>query len=759
MAKIKVNIECENIAPLVMLKEKVEAGSLKYGVFANNGSGKTFISRMFRLTEKDEEHEIDDLGKSTTDKLITRGKQNANFNFKITDNAGDIKEDISIKLQRGALPTIPETQYIYHTFNQDYVEQNIRTLNFEKDSDIQGFILGKINIDLNDEEEKLKAKKLQNEQLSNQVAREIDTFVNSNIKPIKNISGIKNFKQLEVKEIYKGIELEPITVQKSLDELIEDHNKVKSIPETLALLKELELITINSKFVESVVADCKEEFVLSDIAKEFKDKVKSKQPFIETGLSLLDEDQCPFCEQKLEDSALDLIDQYNKYLQDKEALTLKKFEGYQKEINAIRDYLGKSVDVIEKRILEYDSYKNKYLPSLAANEISNIEISDIEVELNELEILIEEQQKNISKSVVVEKDYISSFAKLISIINNTIEDNNSLLREINTKIKRISEESLVIRREICNAAFNYLVSEHKANFQSITTLRTEIREIENEIRVKKQQQKISKKDQMSETIKGVLSNFFGDKYSLDSDTFRLTFNNDVLEEKEANHVLSDGEKTIVAFAYYIGDVHLKVSTEDDYEKLFFIVDDPISSMDFDHVYTLCGVLRDLKLILTKLGAERLFVFTHNSEFMRVLTHHRIINKKLILKRGKLHDYSVNSTVPYINHLIDIYRVGKGLENPSHTTANSIRHIVETLTKFDRVILEGESIKNYISEKLPQDKRSCILINDLSHGGFRTEQSIISDEDYTLMCNDILHLVGQQFPGQIAYCDKIEQTVA
>lgn len=176
-------------------------------------------------------------------------------------------------------------------------------------------------------------------------------------------------------------------------------------------------------------------------------------------------------------------------------------------------------------------------------------------------------------------------------------------------------------------------------------------------------------------------------------------------------------------------------------------------MDFDHVYTLCGVLRDIKLIINKLDKERLFVFTHNSEFMRVLSHHRIINKRLILKDNKLSNFSINSTAPYINHLIDIFKVAKKIVSPSHTTANSIRHVVETLTKFDKVLLEGESIKNYLAEKLPKDKRSCILINDLSHGGFRTEQPLITDDDYILMCEDILNLVSSQFEGQIQYCEN------
>ena len=92
--------------------------------------------------------------------------------------------------------------------------------------------------------------------------------------------------------------------------------------------------------------------------------------------------------------------------------------------------------------------------------------------------------------------------------------------------------------------------------------------------------------------------FFSDKYTLDEETFRLVFYKNTLEKDQAKDVLSEGEKNIIAFAYYIGDTHLKVESEDDYGKLFFIIDDPISSMDFTHVYTLCGVIRDISKSLT-----------------------------------------------------------------------------------------------------------------------------------------------------------------
>jgi ABC-type polysaccharide/polyol phosphate transport system ATPase subunit len=49
--KITLSIKCQHIAPINNLSKDIQSDSLKIGIFADNGSGKTFISRLFRLTE------------------------------------------------------------------------------------------------------------------------------------------------------------------------------------------------------------------------------------------------------------------------------------------------------------------------------------------------------------------------------------------------------------------------------------------------------------------------------------------------------------------------------------------------------------------------------------------------------------------------------------------------------------------------------------------------------------------------------------
>lgn len=463
---------------------------------------------------------------------------------------------------------------------------------------------------------------------------------------------------------------------------------------------------------------------------------------------------CPFCEQKIENEALILIDNYTKYLTDTEAKTIKQFRTYIDILEKYIETVKNTENINNKRINEFNTFKTKYIPSSEDVELETLDTKNIKNEILILINSINEKLKNIAISIKVSDENKELIEKKQTLLNRKIEINNQEIDLINNKKNKIGDENKSIRNEICKSAFNHLVDEHKTNIKSVFKLRNDWKILNDEIKKKKEQQKVSKRDKVASTIKTVLNYFFDEKYTLDEETFRLIFNKNTLEKNQASDILSEGEKNIVAFAYYIGDTHLKIETEDDYLKLFFVIDDPISSMDFSHVYTLCGVIRDIRKIIDKLKRERLLIFTHNNDFMRVLASNNIVDKKLLLKNGELKDFNNNLTVPYINHLIDIYKIARMRSCASHTTANSIRHIIETLTKFESIEVSTDSIAEYIRENIPNDKKSYTLINDLSHGGWRTEQSPITDEDYTDVCETIIKHIETKYKGQIEHCRKI-----
>ena len=78
MAKnITTEIKAENIGPHLAINDSFPMSQLKLGVFANNGSGKTFISRAFRLLSNNEAEKVN--------KILTINKTKGHFNLKISE--------------------------------------------------------------------------------------------------------------------------------------------------------------------------------------------------------------------------------------------------------------------------------------------------------------------------------------------------------------------------------------------------------------------------------------------------------------------------------------------------------------------------------------------------------------------------------------------------------------------------------------------------------------------------------------------------
>ena len=753
--KIKTEIKCENIAPIIGMNEVLNTGSLKIGVFANNGSGKTFLSRMFRLTENSESLNLLDDATSPTDKLITIGENKAEFNFKIENTSGEVVEDFKIQLARNGIPKLPDTYYTYHVFNEDYVEENLRAYDYDKDGNIDGYILGKTNIDLSEDEQKLIEIKKEENLLKEEVKKNIETYVSDKIDNISYIKKLKEYKLLETDTIFNQINRNQYDVTKSYSDLISDFNKVKSIPEHLEDINELKEPDLDISFLANMKIDCEEEFTLNSLAESLKLKIKNKQVFIETGISLLDKNlsNCPFCEQNLEESALKLIDSYSEYINDIESTTIKRFNDYIKTIKELNSKLNE----LETKTLRintiFNKYKNDYIPSFSKIDLERMKIEELVESFNLINEKINEKLKNIAVKISFDDIDIDAINNKIKSLFDTCERNNKKIKSLNLKKKNISSESISIRKNICKRAANDLLNENKKTIQDINELRAEYEKLNNTILKKKESVKVSKKKRVIKTVKEVLNTFFGDKYTLDENTFRLSFKSNLLERKQAKDVLSAGEKNILAFAFYIGETHIKVTSNDDYKRLFFIIDDPISSMDFSHVYSVCGVIRDLKTILEKLEEERFIILTHNNEFMRILSSNNLIGAERLFSRGKFKKYSTTLTVPYVSHLQDLYRIARKEEAPIHTTANSIRHVIETLTKFENFNIKKPDIKEYIRLNFDNTKQTYTLIQDLSHGGWRSEQSPITSEDYIDICEDIILHVEAKYAGQIVYCKK------
>lgn len=736
--KIELDLEIKNIGPHKNLHRPDKTDSIKIGLYGKNGVGKTFISRAFRLASPSNFTQL--CNSKTTNNLLTSNTQNGEFVFKIANN--EKVQTLEIKLKRNLKPQVTNnTDYLFHVFNSDYVEDNLELTDYNPADNIDGYILGKVNIDVSKEKLNLtnKKRKYENNEkiLENAIENEKEELYNLNIS-----KQLKEYKEINLKNILSDIDVEEAD---NFESLKKDYNKLISLPDDLKDIKHVDHLSDNSILFD-VSTILKKEYNRSELPQNLVSDIKSNQDFIENGINLYykNNEECPFCKEKLTDQGLKLIESYIKYLNNSEAKTIKKIN---KMINKLKELsldIEKKYNDFNKTHIEFDKLKI-YFPSFKNDELQSLRDNTILFEkIAELIKMLEIKKKDI-KSINFE------FKEQIDYINNfLIEIGKDLDKQINkidslNKVKNsLNEEKLMLKRRLCKAKYLSIEEEQKIIINDINDLATQISNLKAEISEKENKSRIDRRKKVIESFKFFLNIFFDKKYDFDEEKFSIKFEDEILSDNATN-VLSDGEKGIVAFCYYLATVHTIIEKEDDYDRLFFVIDDPISSMDYNFVYHIANFIDNIpEYFNLKKKYGRFIILTHNLEFMNLLMRNGIINQKYVISDNKIKFYRKELMLPYESHLHDIVKVYNG-EKPTHTTANSIRHVLETICTFED---QNKQIETYINED--DDLKSCsylnLLIQNLSHGRF--PNTPLTEDNITIACKTVTEFINNKYPGQI-----------
>lgn len=262
-------IKCTNIAPIENLNHTFNSASLKIGIYANNGSGKTFISRLFRMTEKSAHKSESEKSNINHHDMISFGKNKADFSFHIKDGE-KTHEDFRISIDKNKeAPTITESQYIYHTFNKDYVDKNIAEKKYNKDAiDTGTIIMGSDAIDLSEYESKFEAIKNEGIELKKGVILDIEKYKTSNIDNVRDIRRLGSYKDIT----YEGLEShikedKRKNVSKSVEQYKKDFDKFLSIPENFEDIYKIEEDPIIIKNSSHLITILNKPYTLSTIVR------------------------------------------------------------------------------------------------------------------------------------------------------------------------------------------------------------------------------------------------------------------------------------------------------------------------------------------------------------------------------------------------------------------------------------------------------------------------------------------------------------
>ena len=255
-------------------------------------------------------------------------------------------------------------------------------------------------------------------------------------------------------------------------------------------------------------------------------------------------------------------------------------------------------------------------------------------------------------------DNKTELAKAVTSINTVIKKNNQRTTDFDIQ-KEAAVEKLKDHfaaefetAENYSATLTAIAAENvkiEAKKVSITTQKGKVLEIEN---------KLSETVKGAETVNDYLKIFFSkDDIKIESTAdkkFKL------LRGGQPAKNLSEGEKTAISFAYFTAKLEERTNKIADF---IIFIDDPISSLDSNHLFNLYSFIRNKFYDPTTKTAKckQLFISTHNFEFYNLVydwVKVRSIGKNkqsFYLVERSQNSHSDESSLKASSHLIEKFK--------------------------------------------------------------------------------------------------------
>lgn len=372
------NIALTGIGPHSNTKLSSNMNSIQMALYADNGSGKSFISKSFKrisdlkYLDRTDQSQIDLLVEKST-AMVRFGEKQGILSLAIAPD-GQPQKNLSVRFEIGSLPIVSDnTGLIYHVFNSEYVRENLEAVRYHPEDKVSGFILGKANIDLSKEKEQLENyKKAELEAIGK--VRDMVASTQRELKAKGIQSNTKEYLAITFESVLRG---EANSEDQSYTSLVEKYDILKSMPEHMQDISYRPFSDDIESFIailENANEIIENKYTLSSFSEEFKKKFKDNQAFIEAGLQLSDGESCPFCGQKYNRDAFALIDDYNSFLQDEESKIIKAINGIIAKITTFSANLLTSSRFAKDSSNEYDKVK-EYFPSFCETYISCVDVA------------------------------------------------------------------------------------------------------------------------------------------------------------------------------------------------------------------------------------------------------------------------------------------------------------------------------------------------------------------------------------------------
>lgn len=581
--------------------------------YGRNYSGKTTLSRIVRTLET---HSISDK------------YEGASFEIDIEGNGIVSHENLTTHTQT------------VRVFNEDFVKDNLRFLVNESE-DIESFaILGDKNIET-EAEISTKEKELGAEDPPSGLLGELKSR-QSNFERARNAANKKHLelenllkrkandeikKNPDYKDVNYNISKITADIKTITNPSFKDINPIE-VPNLKLLLKEEpkqqldEIMPIDlgiSKIVEDVKNLVEKKITLSSPIKELLED-SLLESWVRSGISHHKNKRttCGFCGSILPSDLMKNLD--NHFNQESENLRLK-----------LESLIAKIEDKV-KNIDKFLSFDASQVYASEKDSISNLEkkyklfTKNYTSELVKLIDQLKKRLNSISTPLVFNECNDAS-----GILEEIVTDYNNIIKKTNERTKSLSKNQNEARNKLrLNEVNTFLkiinYSEKRSEIDKLEKTKNEA-----EIAVKQVKAKVSKyrlgiellKAQLKDEKKGAeqvnkyLNNYFGHNAltlePIDSENENGKFKFEIRRDGKKAYHLSEGECSLVSFCYFMAKLN-DIDTKGN-EPIIWI-DDPISSLDSNHVFFIYSLINGEIVKANKL--KQLFISTHNLDFLKYL---------------------------------------------------------------------------------------------------------------------------------------------
>lgn len=758
---------------------KCSKGFSRYNIcFGFNGSGKSTLSNFFNLV--------------TTNGIFSAEQKEELFkDLKTTENDSEVKFKNNLIYP---LKPNPENKKIY-VFNSNFIANHVydgtvgKMSKFNvKETVLEDPTIKMLNTDIetkttektNKEAEKTKITEKFDETKRTYNAVYREHFPNRQLRAGNVIPAITALTEKSKAEIEQTItqkiaEYKLSEKQAELESDITEISKLTFEKINTDLEKISRLLEQSAK--ENVTDNLTEKIELykEEIEEEKSEKI---EPWFKLGEQLLhlskekDKNICPVCKTDLTTSIDSLIAEFADYFDKSYLDFVDKLKGLKENIDSSIDYQKAN----ESNTNSLKSYGEKY-DKFIEIKFPKLEQAEIKIDLSDIQKHIISKQGNSSKKITIDIEPIKA---LIETYNNNIEKLNSFKNNTLTNLRNQKIDPTKIDREIRDRYTELIYldlngTDEEKRIEKFHTATSEILTISTEISGLTDQkvQRLKELKMEAKKVGEYLAKLGITHFTIDlregeeENNILVKYKGNDETKKRLQNTLSEGEKTALAFAYFMSKVTTEVTNKG---QTIIVIDDPISSLDDNRLYSTAFLIQD-----EFKDFKQLFVFSHNMLFLKYINPFFKKNEKetFLINKGEIEDLPAsleNFQSPYFYMLESIINFNSEAE-PDYEDArkflpNYIRRILETFFSFKYAQLSNKSgqtpglpnfifdIINYetiedktvgritksnIKSKLNSINKVC---DNFSHGNMQQldECNFISDDTLKEIATDTLDII-------------------